>query len=333
MTPRTACLLLVMSVPSCRRPSDVCQVNAQCPEGMKCFETVCAPACLEMTCLDGHFCDPDTNECVTECPFACNPPDHSTLTCEAACGYTCQGGFYLDDLGACPACDVPEHCGPDCTPCTTPANGTAVCTSGACGRNCSGGFYDTGATCAPCNATDHCGPSCAPCASGESCDGGTTCVASTAPPRFVRNITTVPDQPTVSDTTGLIWQGCTAGQSGSDCRNGGAGLVKWEYAKTYCETTLNAQGWGGYTSGWRLPAQPTTTSGELSSLLLTPCPGGTSPCIDAAMFPNTPASWFWTSYTTGTDLARYVSFAEGQVIYSARGTNGGSSHVRCVRNQ
>jgi hypothetical protein len=274
MTLRTACLLLVMSVPSCRRPSDVCQTNVQCPEGMKCFETVCAPACLEMTCLDGHFCDPDTNECVTECPFVCNPPDHSTPKCEVACGYTCQAGFYADS-GACPVCSVAEHCG----------------------------------------------PTCAPCASGEFCNGGTTC---SPIPHFTRD-TTTSTQPTVKDNvTALIWQGCTVGLTGDQCGSGAGMPMTWVQAGPYC----TALSWATL-SGWRLP-----NIDELSSLGMGTSPSLDIPTIDTAAFPATSTTdRYWSSSSiTGDPMAAQVySFRLGSGRFNLAQAE--QALVRCVRNQ
>ncbi len=66
--------------------------------------------------------------------------------------------------------------------------------------------------------------------------------------RFQTN-TTMPSQPVVVDlVTGLHWQGCSAGLSGSDCANGNALRGTWQTALTTC----SALSWGGQT-GWRLP--------------------------------------------------------------------------------
>jgi hypothetical protein len=127
---KTLLSVLFVLVIACGKPSSRCETNAGCFEGGKCVAGACAYACEEVGCLDGHFCDPDTDRCVAECPYPCDPPDHSTLTCEATCGYTCQAGFYADS-GACPVCNVPEHCGPICAPCA------------------SGEFCNGGTTCSP----------------------------------------------------------------------------------------------------------------------------------------------------------------------------------------
>jgi hypothetical protein len=111
---------------------------------------------------------------------------------------------------------------------------------------------------------------------------------------------------TVTDTsTGLRWQ-----QAGSS-------NTPWEQALAYCEG-LNL---GGYTD-WRLP-----TSKELQSLVDY---NRYNPAINTTYFPNTAASWYWssTTYVSHTHGAWPVYFDDGSV------TNGNkyyAGYVRAVR--
>jgi hypothetical protein len=124
--------------------------------------------------------------------------------------------------------------------------------------------------------------------------------------RFTRTATT---EPLVTDNvTGLVWQGCAAGRTGTDC--GGAIFEPdWSGAVEYCETLT----WGGLTD-WRLPSRY-----ELQSLV----DYGTSshPAIDRTAFPATPSAPFWSSssspwvsWTTKTNRAgeRFDVFVSGR---------------------
>jgi hypothetical protein len=86
---------------------------------------------------------------------------------------------------------------------------------------------------------------------------------------------------------------------------------------------LNSANFGGY-SDWRLP-----TINELDSIvdLSIPYPG---PTIRTAYFPNTQASFYWssTTYATSTDYPWVVSFLYGNDSYSDKSYSG---YVRAVR--
>ena len=112
---------------------------------------------------------------------------------------------------------------------------------------------------------------------------------------------------TVTDIeTKLMWQQATAGK------------MNWYDAMSYCPGLSLA----GY-KDWRLPAL-----GELWTLVDT---GGDPPKINKTYFPNTAASWYWSSTTRAKDTsyaAWGVKFYDGGVstIYK-----GGSNSVRAVR--
>jgi hypothetical protein len=123
---------------------------------------------------------------------------------------------------------------------------------------------------------------------------------------------------TVTDNaTGLMWQRCSAGLSGSDCSSGSTQTRNWEAALSYCEDLSLA----GHVD-WRLPDVK-----ELRSIVDN---ARYSPAIDTTAFPGTIAGGYWSSstYANGTDSAWYVYFDNGNVNYSTK-TN--PNYVRCVR--
>lgn len=127
---------------------------------------------------------------------------------------------------------------------------------------------------------------------------------STPDSRFLRS-EPVAGQPVVEDLhTGLVWQGCEAGFSGSDCEFGAADTFDWSAALQHAEGSL----WAGL-SGWRLP-----NARELQSLVETAC---TAPAINTTLFPVDIGADVWSS--TGAaqienskrEKAWRVSFADG----------------------
>lgn len=105
------------------------------------------------------------------------------------------------------------------------------------------------------------------------------------------------DEPVVRDgTTGLEWQGCSAGQAGGGCA-GHAALGDWHTSNATCEEA----GWAGF-DDWRLPRAT-----ELHSIVDF---STTSPAIDLEAFPNTPSrfaddydAWWIECVWSGTDYA------------------------------
>ena len=116
---------------------------------------------------------------------------------------------------------------------------------------------------------------------------------------------------TVTDNrTGLMWQKeYVTGKT-------------WRQALAYCQN-LNAEGYGGYSSGWRLP-----NKNELASLL---DPGKSS--APYSNFPDMPSNWFWSSSTSVYDTynAWGVGFDYGNVSSSYDDGKICSYNVRCVR--
>lgn len=124
---------------------------------------------------------------------------------------------------------------------------------------------------------------------------------------------------TVTDhKTGLMWQQCAMGLSGTNC---GAG----EAAKLSLEDTREAITFSATTnhSNWRLP-----TVKELNSIVDVRC---YAPSIQEDIFPNTPAHYFWTDIKFNDDTRKswVVSFYFGEdgVAFESLGL-----HSRLVRN-
>ena len=159
-----------------------------------------------------------------------------------------------------------------------------------------------------------------------------------------QNGTPLPDTATQADgwlmtrdnVTGLIWEIKTDDGSIHDKDNqytwydsnpstngGNAGTAGNGTDTEDFINALNAANFGGF-SDWRIP-----TIKELSSLVNSaiPYPG---PTIDAAWFPRTVSSGYWSSTTNadGTDDAWLVDFFGGSVRY---GHKSDSYYVRAVR--
>lgn len=124
------------------------------------------------------------------------------------------------------------------------------------------------------------------------------------------------DGTVLDNVTGLTWQKCSLGKSGSDCSSGALTSHTWSDAKNQC-VNLNLNG-----TGWRLP-----TVFELTQIV----DFGTSyNSIDEAVFPGTGASSYWTStpHASVNTWAWYVSFVQGNTwVHEQTQTY----YVRCVR--
>lgn len=138
-------------------------------------------------------------------------------------------------------------------------------------------------------------------------------------PTYTSNYTTK------DNLTGLVWKSCSEGYTGSSCTDdlGVPNLYTWSDALTAC-TVLNGlnsgAGYAGRTT-WRLP-----TVAELSSL---PNYGVVNPAIDTVHFPNTQASYYWSSSTfvVNAGVAWNVDFGYGN-LYSSNIPS--VLYVRCV---
>lgn len=127
---------------------------------------------------------------------------------------------------------------------------------------------------------------------------------------------------TVTDSaTGLIWDQCSWGLSGTSCSTGSAGTYTWAPALTVA-VTANSISYKGRTD-WRLPNR-----NELESLINL---SRASPAIDTLAFPGTPAYGYWSStiYPINTANAGYANFADGDTDI---GFKTYSLYVRLVRN-
>ena len=120
------------------------------------------------------------------------------------------------------------------------------------------------------------------------------------------------DTEVLDNTTGLIWQRCSAGLSDTDCTTGGASAVNWKAAIALADEI------------WRLPNVK-----ELASLLEAEC---TNPSINITLFPATSTSAYWTATpdTAAATNAWQVDFAAGATSSAAKTA---ALQVRLVRNQ
>lgn len=136
--------------------------------------------------------------------------------------------------------------------------------------------------------------------------------------RYTRELNIENEPIVVDNVTGLIWQGCTGGLNGDDCRNGETTMMRWAEAFAYCEKLE----WGGKTD-WRLPDE---------YALQTIVDYGTSePSIHETVFPYTENSYYWASSSNALheSLGEAVYFIAGDVYYPEK-TWG--YFVRCMRS-
>lgn len=122
---------------------------------------------------------------------------------------------------------------------------------------------------------------------------------------------------TVNDSiTGLLWQKCSLGESGTDCATGSASSFVWSDAVSQC-ANLNLMG-----TGWRLP-----DAFELTQLVDY---GSSSTSINSTVFPGTNPAPYWTSsvHAAQSAWAWYVSFSQGNTWVNNKTE---TYKVRCVR--
>jgi hypothetical protein len=148
---------------------------------------------------------------------------------------------------------------------------------------------------------------------------------------------------TVTDfTTKLMWQQCSAGQSGTNCAAGSAGVFTWANAISHCEAASD----GGF-SDWRLP-----NFRELQSLTdmttYNPAINASFPATPTYLpgLPGTLTSPYWSSTTyanstttawiaeNSTTNAWIVDFSNGMTYGSYSScAKSNSKFVRCVRGR
>lgn len=126
---------------------------------------------------------------------------------------------------------------------------------------------------------------------------------------------------TVTDVnTGLVWQQCTNGLSGTGCASGSAATYTWANALSLCNS-LSLAG-----RAWRLP-----NVNELISLVNHSI---SSPTINASYFPNSLGGSFnyWTSntYINTPASAWTVMFGYSPGNPVTQLAKSGSNYVRCV---
>jgi len=141
---------------------------------------------------------------------------------------------------------------------------------------------------------------------GQSCDTRSYPL-STPTERFTDN-----GDGTVTDTqSGLVWMRCALGQtwSGSRC-SGEPNAVNWKAAQD-AAAALNAAGGYAHHADWRMPHIP-----ELAMIVERQC---ANPRVNLALFPNTPAAYFWTA------TARRGPGQEGQAYRLSFGPEGASA--------
>lgn len=147
-----------------------------------------------------------------------------------------------------------------------------------------------------------------------------TCVANVQPRTPTANFV-ISGNGTVTDrTTGLIWDQCVWGNSGSACAQGAAATMTWQSALGLA-ATANGAVYKGY-SDWRLPNVK-----ELLSIVDT-CRA--SPSINGQSFPNTISNFFWSGSpdASSSDFAWIVAFTVG---YSNIRFRNDVNYVRLVR--
>jgi hypothetical protein len=117
--------------------------------------------------------------------------------------------------------------------------------------------------------------------------------------------------------SGLMWQGCPAGQSGESCDQGSAAEYSWQDASDYCDNLT----WADY-SDWRLP--------NINELISIADFTKNDPAIDGTAFPVTPSDSFGSSssYVYKTRLAWQIDFDYSDMDFGDK-TYG--SDIRCVR--
>ena len=140
------------------------------------------------------------------------------------------------------------------------------------------------------------------------------------PVRFSRSESVIGEPVVIDNVTDLMWQGCPAGLSDSNCNSGNLETRTWLGALLYCDS-LN---WGGH-DNWHLPSRD-----ELLSIVDY---GRNSPAIDTSAFPGTsPTLFFWSStrYAGNSIFVKFIEFDDGEVGNADKGSQ---LWAYCVRSE
>ena len=142
------------------------------------------------------------------------------------------------------------------------------------------------------------------------------------------NFTDNPDGTVTDNTTGLVWDKCSRGQTWDNSTppgtcTGTAHTFTWQAALQEATAANNTSHRGK--TDWRLPNRT-----ELESLVDINAAG--SPAIDTTAFPNTVSNMYWssTSYAFGPTFVWTVFFLNGNTSTAVRANN---FPVRLVRSE
>jgi hypothetical protein len=337
-------------------PTDLCQfcdpaasrtswwprpAGASCDDGLWCNGTA---TCVGGVCASAG--SPCTASCVT-CNESFDRCDVASNRCWI--GGNCHLDATINASNTCQWCrsavsQTSWSPRPDFTPCslvTAPLDlsydicsaGTCV-SPGACGTaacNAPGPnfpladtnvrfCYNDTALLSPCPGT----PDTAACATTNFCGqdaqyGWDVTHVSTA--RFTRTLPTSAHPIVTDNVTGLVWQGCPAGQTGTVAAcTGVLEHYDWFAARSYCESLY----WGGFTD-WSLPNQYELVS--IVDFFQSGCPR-----INTIAFPGSECSYVYWASDTQADYssgAWGVAFGTGAVLSSMKTS---IDLVRCVRH-
>ncbi len=214
---------------------DGCSAACQVEQGWTCDNDGCSPICGDGLVTGAEECDPGGSE-TTVCDVDCTAAQCGDGTLNNTAGEGCDDGNDNDDDGCTSSCELTD--GWDCS-------------SGTCVTVCGDGLIAGDEACDDManENGDGCSATCEV-ESGYTCVGSpSTCsLQETALNCDYANSNTDDAECIYTDnTTGLMWQGCPAGQTGENCA-GDPAEFNHANAMTYCEDLT----WGGF-DDWALP--------------------------------------------------------------------------------